>query len=167
MTPIRCKRHKWVTIVALIFGPIFMLGPAAIGIFCFVDTGGSLVGVIGGVALCATSCFIAYHILENYHWIELDGDSIRAQRFWTRRIVEREIADISRIVPVWDSENPFNAEDFDAKDLDEVLAGTLNYRICFKLHGQSIGLVGSDMANVKPLILSLIERLEERRNMSS
>ncbi len=149
---IRSEQRLVVTIAALIFGPMFMLGPAAIGVGMVIGThfdGWSLLLL----PLCVgCSAFIAYHMFQNYQWVELDGDIIRGRRFWTREFVEREIDQISEIVPagavVKSIENAI---------ADKLLGSVRGYEIRFQNGGPNIGLVRHDMANVDELIEALVK----------
>ena len=47
------------------------------------------------VTLCIVgipvSFFCAYHMFQNYHWVEFDGKKVRGLKFWSRRYVEHDI----------------------------------------------------------------------------
>jgi hypothetical protein len=78
---IRSEQRLAVTIVALILGPLFMLGPAAAGVWGLISTEFKLVPFLGFAVMISLSAFITYHMTQNYHWVELDRDKIRGRRF--------------------------------------------------------------------------------------
>ena len=99
--------------------------------------------VVVGVGLLALAAFLAYNILENFQWVELDGDVIRAKRFWARRVVEQRIDEITKV------------QNF----------GMKGYIIYFE-HGPRIGLMRYDMVDVDGFATALAERLKETRSAS-
>ncbi len=152
-TTIRSEQRLIITVVALILGPVFMLGPAALGIGLAIGTKFQPFSLVFLVVLIAGSIFIAYHMFQNYHWVELDVDSIRGRRFWTRQHVERSIDEISEIVPLGAI-----AKTTETVITDQLLGSVRGYEIRFRDGGATIGLVRYDMTNVDVLIEELVAR---------
>jgi hypothetical protein len=158
---IRCKHRLVVTMAALIFGPLLMGGPAVLGLV-FVgfalfgkDFPSALLWVAGALLMFAVSGFIAYHMLQNYHWVELDGASIRGRRFWSRRLVEHRLEDITEIQPL-----QALAKHHTINVLIDGITGTSNrgYEIHFR-SGPSLAVVRGDMPGVD----GFIEAVRHRR----
>jgi hypothetical protein len=63
---IRSDERLAVTIAALIFGPLFILGPLAGGICMLVLEPLSVWSVLGAIPLCCLRAFLAYHMTQNY-----------------------------------------------------------------------------------------------------
>jgi hypothetical protein len=90
-TPIRSRQRVIVTVLALLFGPVFMLGPAAFGLWLLIAAGPNLGSAAAMIATLIASGLFAYHMLQNFQWVEFDGTRIRARRFWTRQLVEHAV----------------------------------------------------------------------------
>jgi hypothetical protein len=134
---IRSEQRTVVTVVALVLGPLFMGGPLAVAVWGAISRSAFSFNSVLGIGMMASlSGVIAYHMLQNYQWVELDGDIVRGRRFWTRQYVERRVDEISVVVPL--------------------VAG---YEIRFKDGGRRIGLLRGDMTNVQELAEALINRL--------
>ena len=101
MTPdyLRSEQRLATTVAALLFGPLFMLGPAVAGIFVFCFAPWAT-GVPVAAGLFAGSWYIASQMFENFHWVELDGNTLRGRKFWTRKLVEEKLSDLTEIVPL-------------------------------------------------------------------
>ena len=150
---IRSEQRLVVTVVALILGPVFMIGPTALGVALAFGTDFCVLSLLLLPASVAGSVFIAYHMFQNYQWVGLDGDVIRGRRFWTRQYVERRTDQISDIVPLGHAVNTI--ENVIA---DKLLGSVHGYEIRFKDGGRKIALVRHDMANVDALIEELADR---------
>jgi hypothetical protein len=158
-TRIRSRQRAVVTIAALIFGPLFMLGPIALGIGVAIGTGLSpLSWLVLALTLTATA-FIAYHMLQSYQWVELDGDVIRGRRFWTRQYVERNIRDIDQILPL-----AAVVKSAGTMLADRIIGTHRGYEIRFKDGGRRIALIRGDMTNVQELADALSARLAISRH---
>ena len=157
-TYVRSDQRLAVTCAALILGPIFMVGPAALGFACAIGTGFNSLSLLVLPCLVAASAFITYHMLENYQWVELDGEFIRGRRFWTRQFVERRVDEISEIIPLGHA-----VKNVTNKLAAMFLGSVLGYKICFKEGGPTIELVRYDMTNVDALIAELIALTAKRR----
>jgi hypothetical protein len=114
-------------------------------------------GIPAALLLTLASWFFAYHMLQNYHWVELDGDLVRGRKFWTRKLVEQRVQDITEVVPL---------QAVAKHDLVNVLidgiSGVPNrgYEIRFR-EGPKIALVRWDMTDVDGFILALRDRWHE------
>jgi len=152
---IRSQQRAIVTLAALIFGPLFMAGPIVLTFWLTVAKRfwwEPYPVYLAGVAL---SAYLSYHILPAYHWVELDGDTIRGRRFWTRQYVERNIHDIDQIVPLMAM-----AQNAPTAIADKLIGPNRGYEIRFKGNGRSIVLIRGDMTNVQELAEALAARLE-------
>ncbi len=143
---VRSKQRAIVTVAALIFGPVFMLGPAALGVLMLIYLWPDYMSVLGLLLMVGGSAFIAYHMLQNYHWVEFDGTCIRGRRFWTRRLVEQTVDDIVAIKPMGAV-----ARSLETIITDKLLGSVRGFEIQFR-HGPTIGLLRGDMAHVEELI---------------
>lgn len=153
---VRSQQYLLVTIAALIFGPIFMIGPLALGILAAILMSFSLLGMAILIATLAASTFIAYHMLQNYHWVELDGNILRGRRFWTRQIVERSVDEIAGIVPLRAMANTAGTA-----VADHILGPNRGYEFRFKNVRSTIGLVRGDMSNIDELTAAVLEKMRQ------
>jgi hypothetical protein len=155
-SPLRSKQRLAVTVAALVFGPLFMGGPlvAGLAVLWFAPPA---MGIPGCLLLILASGFIAYHMLQNYHWVELDGNVVRGRKFWTRRLVEQRVEDITRVLPL---------QAVAGHELVNVLidgisgAPNRGYEIRFR-EGPRIALVRWDMTDVDGFIRALRARWRE------
>jgi hypothetical protein len=155
--PIRSQQRALVTAVALLLGPVFMLGPAAGGVWLLVANGLSLQSGFVLLALVGGSAFLAYHMLQNYHWVEFDGSRIRGRRFWTRQLVEHPVEDVVEIRPL-----VAVVRSTVTTVTDKLLGPVRGYEIRFR-GGPSIGLVRHDMTNVDELVRAVEQAVASRR----
>lgn len=97
--PVKAEQRLGVTIVALVFGPLFMAGPPVFCVWLALHSTGSTAALLlaGGI-LCGGWC--GYHMIQNYHWVEFDGRRVRGKRFWTRVMVEHDVSDLVEIRPL-------------------------------------------------------------------
>jgi hypothetical protein len=96
--PIRCSQRPWVAVAMLAFGPIFIVGPTAAAVAALVSWG---VGAPGHAAppyaallLLVMAGLFGSQFHGAWSWVELDGTTLRAQRFWTRAFHECSVAEI-------------------------------------------------------------------------
>ena len=151
---IRSEQRATVTVVALIFGPLCMAGPAALGIGYAISAGFSPRSLAWLPMAVAASAFFAYHMLQNYQWVELDGETIRGRRFLTRRYVERRVGEVREVVPLG---NP--AKTAPVLVMDRLLGPNRGYEIRFEAGGPRIALVRFDMTNVEQLADAVLARM--------
>jgi hypothetical protein len=151
---IRSEQRAIVTVVALVLGPLCMAGPAVVGIGYAISTAFSPRSFTWLPIAAGASIFFSYHMLQNYQWVELDGEMIRGRRFWTRRYVERRIGEIREVVPLV---NP--AKTATVLIMDRLLGPNRGYEIRFEPGTPRIALVRGDMTNVQQLIDALLVRL--------
>lgn len=153
-SPLRSQQRLIVTIVALIFGPLFMGGPLLLAVALLVFAP-AYVGIPVALLLAGASCFFAYHMGQNYHWVELDGDVIRGRKFWTRRLVEQRLEDVTEILPL-----QAVAQHEAVNVVIDGITGAPNrgYEIRFT-HGPRIGLIRWDMTDVDGFVLAVCRRL--------
>lgn len=82
-------------VLNILLSPVLVLGP-------FVMVGLNLYNginsdIIKWILLCFLSVFIAYHMNQNYHRVEIDGSGIKGQKFWSGKIIEYPISEIKQI----------------------------------------------------------------------
>lgn len=133
-----------------------MLGPAVVGIGLALGSNFDLLSLVLLPCCFAGSVFITFHMLQNYEWVELDGELIRGRRFWTRELVEHRIDHITEIVPLGAA-----IKDVKSKITDYFIGSVRGYAIHFKDTHQTIGLIRHDMANVDALIAALVVRKQQ------
>lgn len=150
---VRSEQNLAATLAAIVLGPVFVLAPIGAGIWLMIGLNFEF-GPTVLMGVCAVgSIFIAYHMLQNYHWVELQGERIRGQKFWTRQLVDRRIEDIDAIIPMGAV----------VKNANTVLADAMfgevrGYEIRFN-NGEKIALARFDMSNVEVLIQALLSRM--------
>jgi hypothetical protein len=150
---VRSEQRLVVSIVAVILGPLFVLGPTGLGVAFVIVTAasfGSLLVLPFGMVL---SFFAAYHMLRSYHWVELDAGVIRGVKFWTRKYIERKIEDVSQIVPL----HPIDRSPV-SSIINKLLGRVRGYEVHFTNGATRITLVRHDMTNVDFLIGELLKR---------
>ncbi|HBI41864.1 MAG TPA: hypothetical protein DDY78_03280 [Planctomycetales bacterium] len=153
---IRSDQRLAVTIAALIFGPLFMLGPVAGGICILVLARLSVETVLFAIGLCCLSAFLTYHMTQNYQWVEFDGIHIRGRRFWTRRLVENTLADVQEIRVLGAL-----ARNKVTSVTDAIIGPVRGWEICFR-HGPSIAVIRLDMKNAEQLAATVERALQQR-----
>ena len=145
--------------IAFIFYPAFMIGPAMLALWLVFAFGMDPCAGIGAVMLLLASAFFCRTFLPLYHWVEVDNDTIRGRRLFTRQIVE------CRILP----STPINATFGKERIRDIRLAinsGVLiqSPRLDLRLgNGPRFILFRGEMANVDDVLLAVLDRMEARR----
>src|SRR5450755_653084 len=95
--PIRSQQRFFASCASVVFGPLFMLGPVAVGVILVIALWPNPLTWLGAVLGLAGSLFITYHMTQNYHWVEFDGRRVRGRRFWSRRLVDHPIEDATTV----------------------------------------------------------------------
>ncbi len=153
---IRSDQRLAATIAALIFGPLFMLGPVVGGIWILVRLGPDVLTVLGALVLCFAGVYLAYHATQNYQWVDFDGIRIRGRTFWTRRLVENTLEEVRDIRVLGAT-----ARGTVTSVTDAVLGPVRGWEIRFH-HGPSIFLVRFDMKNAEQLVGAVEHALARR-----
>lgn len=153
---IRSDQRLAATIPAVIFGPIFMLGPVIGAFFILFKAQLGFVSIVSAVALCGASAFITYHMTQNFQWVEFDGTNIRGRRFWTRRLVENSLENI-RDIRVLGAV----VKNTVTRGTDAILGEVRGWEIRFQ-NGPSIALVKYDMKNAEQLVEAVENALGQR-----
>jgi hypothetical protein len=152
---IRCEQRLIVTVAMLVLGPFFMLVPILVGVAILIAYDYGLFGIFALAAFFMLSLVIINRFFQNYHWIELDGPVIRGRTFWTRRLIEQHIDEISEIVPLYAQLNNYGT-----MAVDGHLGGPVRgYEIRFRNGGRKMGVLRLDMANADPFMQELFNRL--------
>jgi hypothetical protein len=161
-TYVRSAQRLAITIIALVMGPMFVLGPWAGGIAALVFAP-PLIGIPVGLLLMGLGGLFAWLMSENFAWVEIDGPVIRGRRFWTRILVEQRVEDITQIKPLFSAMGGLSGLATDA--LLDAMLGTNNrgYMIQFRT-GPRITLIRADMTNVDPFLVALHQQLGPRWN---
>ena len=155
---VRCEQRLGVTIAAIIMGPIFMLGPAVLGIALFVYAEFSWRSLAVDIGCLVASVFIAYHMLQNYQWVEFDGRVIRGKRFWTRKLVEQEFDSLRAIRPLQSV-----VQNGTTLMSDKILGDNRGWELKFN-RGPSIVVIRHDMKDVDPMMRIVTEKLVQQNS---
>jgi hypothetical protein len=157
---LRSSLRLSITIVALVMGPPFVLGPLAIAVMLGIFAP-LYVSLPLGLVLLGLAALFAYLMSGNLAWVEIHGSLIRARYFWTRQTVERSVADIARIKPLFSAMGGLTGLAADAL-LDKML-GTSNrgYELHFR-DGLKLALIRADMTNVDSVLRALHRQLGPR-----
>ena len=154
--PIRSERRLAISIVALIFGPILVLVPIGLGLFIFLGTKPSITSGALLLLFAGGSAFIAYHMLQNNHWVEFDGTCIRTRRFWTRQLIDQYLEDVVDIRALGAV-----ACTSETIVIDKLLGPVRGYEIRFK-SGPGISLMRGDMKRVDELVIAIARAVRQR-----
>jgi hypothetical protein len=153
---IRSQQRSILTVVAVLLGPVFVVGPAAGGVWFFVATGPGFQSTFVLLVLVGYSGFAAYHMLQNFHWVEFDGIRIRGRRFWTRQLVEGAVEDVIEIRPL-----AAVVRNTATTLADKLLGPVRGYEIRFR-NGQRVALLRHEMTNVHELVRAVQQVIEAR-----
>lgn len=153
--PVKAEQRLGVTIVALVFGPLFMAGPPVFCVWLALHSTGSTAALLlaGGI-LCGGWC--GYHMIQNYHWVEFDGRRVRGKRFWTRVMVEHDVSDLVEIRPLVSV-----VKDATTVVTDALIGPCRGWEMVFRAK-PSIAVMRGDMKNAEVLIRAV----EAKRNPS-
>jgi hypothetical protein len=110
-----------------------------------------------GLIPLALGLGIAWLMSRNNSWVELDGDLLREHRLFTGIIVERSIADITRI-------SPLQSAGVGLADmaLDAILKTSNRGFVIYFEYGRRISLVRGDAGGIDPLMEALAVRMGPR-----
>jgi hypothetical protein len=134
---IRSEQRAGVTVVSLIFGPVFVFGPPIWGILNAVHSAYDLTSILVLAGTLFWGAWAAYNMLQNCHWVEFDGRYIRGRRFWTRALIQQDISDLVKI--------------------RRLFSGWL---LVFR-KGPSVGLLWGDMKNAETLSKAVAAKWDE------
>jgi hypothetical protein len=116
----------------------------------------SVITVVAAIVLYCASVFFAYHMTQNYQWVEFDGTNIRGRRFWTRRLVENALADVQEIRVLGAV-----VRNTVTSITDKLIGPARGYEIC-SYHGPSIAVIRLDMTNAEQLAEAVERALRQR-----
>lgn len=122
-------------------------------------------GAIAGLGILACFGFLVYRVTRNdYAWVELKGETLRAEHLYTGRVVERPVEEIEELVTLV---SPFvNAAVF----VTEAWLGRIKgVQIKFRDQSTPIQVCRSDpaMRNAKELIQALVYRMAEKGEITA
>jgi hypothetical protein len=149
---------RWPFVIMAVFSVLlFIIVPIAIGVTVLLQAPPH-VGIPVVLGAVAFSALMFWAMSSSYHWIEVYDDVIRGRKLLTRRIVERRVDEIVRILPL----HSRGMGELENAVLD-ILLKTSNrgYALQFS-DGLKIGLVRGDMAGLNDFLLVLHDRLGER-----
>lgn len=154
--PVRSELRFFALIASIVFGPLFVFGPIAIGVCLFLFASPNI-GIPAGLALLACGCFVAYHLLQNFHWVEFANDRIRGRKFITRQGVDEPISELNSIVTLHGFRSPFPSYDVLAEygGSAPILCKGLEFRFN---SGKKITVAVLDMTNVDALLSAVVAR---------
>ncbi len=144
-------------IMAVVCFALFLGGPLAIAVAVLLLAPAS-VSVWVALGCVAFVAVLGYAMSSSYHWIETGGGVIRGKKLLTRRVIERPVGEIVRVVPLHSKlMGPLENAVLDAA------MGTSNrgYELRFQ-DGLKMGLVRGDMAGLDEFMAALRDELGER-----
>jgi hypothetical protein len=155
--PIRSRQRFFASCASVVFGPIFMLGPVAVGVGVVVGLWPNPLAWLGAALCLAGSAFITYHMTQNYHWVEFDGQRVRGRRFWSRRLVDHPIEDATTVRPLGAV-----VRNTTTSITDAILGPIRGYEILFR-QGPSIAVLRHDMTNAQELAQAVERAIRARQ----
>jgi hypothetical protein len=93
----RCEQRTAAAVGMIILVPLFV-GGALVAAVCFAIFTSWNIGVPACIGLLMFAVFVGYHASQNYSWVELENGTIRGQKFWSRRLVEQPVSELTRIL---------------------------------------------------------------------
>jgi hypothetical protein len=153
--PVRAKLKVGIILVAGTASLTFVGGSLASGVAVLALAGQP--GLIAGPIMIAVALLVAYFVSSTNLWVEVAGDTIRERRLFTGKVIEREVADVSKVVPLFSGVGGATEVVMDA------MLGTTNrgYVIRFRSGGK-IGLVRGDNSGVDEFMVALKSQLGDR-----
>lgn len=97
--PIRCRHRIAVSVMALIFAPLIILGLVGLSLFLLVNVAVQS-SIPISIFLLISAYFFAQQLSHTYDWVEIEGELIRGRKFWSRRLIERPLNQIIQVVPM-------------------------------------------------------------------
>jgi hypothetical protein len=158
---IRSELRLVFAIMSWIIGPILVLGPGIFGIWALSRVGVEVWSALFVLFLCLGGGLIASHMAENYQWVEFDGTWIRGRKLWSRRLVERSLAEVRDVRVVKGA-----VTDPVSLGVDAILGSARGWEIRFH-QGPSVFLVRYDMTNAWDLAVAVANSVRERQSESS
>jgi hypothetical protein len=152
---------RWAAAVGLcILAPLFVVG-ALIGSVCFAVFAPWNIGVPAGIGLLMFAAFAAYHASGNFSWVELEGNTLRGQKFWSRRIVEQPLSELTNVMTL---HKPVGTVGESADLLRDGAAalqvGGRGYEFRFR-QGPKIAVARGDMSNADQLVQAVWQRWQQ------
>ena len=136
---------------------LFVVAPAAIGVTSLL-LAPPKVGIPVALGGFAFSALLGWAMSSSFLWIELRDDVIRGRKLLTRRIVERRVDDIVRILPLHSKV----MGDLENAVMDALMkTSNRGYLLQFR-DGSKVGLVRGDMSGLNDFLLALHDRMGER-----
>lgn len=157
--PLPCARLRPIILaVAAACILTFLVGPivAAVVAVVFAPVGIAVPAALGAVAFAAV---MGYLMSSSYQWVEVDGGTIRGRRLLTRKVVEMRVADITEAKPI--HTNYLGALE---NALLDFLLDTSNrgFQLFFR-DGSRLPLIRADMSGVDEFLGAVAEQLRAIR----
>ncbi|MGH7170805.1 MAG: hypothetical protein ACRELG_11040 [Gemmataceae bacterium] len=110
-------------------------------------------------ALAGFSCIIYFATRNDYAWVELDGEKLRARHLYTRRVVERSIGEIEDLLSL-----VFQVRGTIARINEAWLGRVRGIEIRFRDKRTPFRVNRADpaMKNAKELIEAIVSRMSEK-----
>lgn len=101
--PVRTTLKTWAVVLAVgitLTFSAYLLVPGVAFLVLYAGGEDAAAGVAVAAALIGVWCVLAYLGSGVNRWAEVDGDVVREKRLFTRRTVERPVADVVAVRPV-------------------------------------------------------------------
>jgi hypothetical protein len=157
MNPARVRLRPAFAAMALGCFTLFLAVPLAVAVAVIILAPANVSAYVAAGAVLFAA-LVARAMSSSYQWVELDGGVIRGRKLLTRRLVEKQVADIVSVKPL-NSAAMGAAENF---VLDATM-GTSNrgYELHFR-DGSKLGLVRGDMAGLDEFLRVLAAEIAAR-----
>ena len=111
-----------------------------------------------GAALCGFGCLVYLATRNDYAWIELDGDLLRARHLYTQRVIERSIDEIEDLLTL-----VFQIRTVTIRITESWLGRVrgIEIRFCDKRTPLRVCRADPKMRNAKRLIEAIVYRMSE------
>lgn len=141
-------------------GLVALLGLAWVGLVAWTvpTLALKLVGCLAVIVGIATLIYLATH--NDYRWVELDGQTLRARHLYTGRTVERSINDIESLHAI-----VYNLRTLQRLVTESLLGRVKGMEVRFSDGRTPLRILRSDpaMANALPLLAAIVYRMSEIR----
>lgn len=154
---VRIRLRLPFVITAVVCILLFVVGPLAVAVTVLL-LAPARVGVPVALGAAAFSALLGWAMSSSYRWVEIRDGVIRGRKLLTRRVVERRVADIVRVLPLH-SELMGELENAALNAL--MKTSNRGYLLHFR-DGSKMGLVRGDMAGLDDFMAALAYLLGER-----
>ncbi|MDZ4779782.1 MAG: hypothetical protein SGJ19_05980 [Planctomycetia bacterium] len=148
--PLVCRTRLICVLLTFTVFPLLAFGPLTGSLAALYYTGFSWKAwLLVGLFLFLAG-YMSKHMLENFHWVELDGNTLRGKKLVSRRLVEVPVGEIIKVAPLRAVVN--NSTNL---IVDRVLGSSIRGFEIRTASGEKFGLVRYDMKGFDEFILAL------------